>query len=247
MTVLEHYKKNLMNSRPFINIVNYPSYLEEYKEKYPSIDFHFLGVLYPTMVLIDTTDFEMDSTNFCDNMVAAVLMENSYKYEKIYSTIILNYDITENYNMRVEETVTDVNGKQVTTMNNGEKVITTQNGEQVTTTDTGESTVENIENVTTYDSTSYNPKNKNSTVESGYITTVNNGAKTDTDTHSSYTDTTTSEEYTNTHHVERYEHGDTSLRPFADVIIKEREIAYMNLLKEIFYDILAECCTYEMG
>ena len=35
MTVLEHYKKNLMNSRPFINIDNYPSYLAEYKEKYP--------------------------------------------------------------------------------------------------------------------------------------------------------------------------------------------------------------------
>lgn len=300
MTVKEMFVNNLWNKRAFIKLEKYPDYLTEYFENYNKYDFHFLGILFSKMHLIDTTDFEMDSILFCDNMASAVILENDYKYNKLYSTITVEYTIMDNYEMTIEETITDRIGEQTTTVNNGGKTITkeigashsAQNtggntitvanggktitkeiGTSHTTENRGASTIENIENVVPYEEETYYNNKKQITNDNGVTvttdidsktdvdtysattdTTTNSGveitmdseAKTDTDTHSEFTDTTVNSEYVNEHTTKRHEYGDTSIRPVADVIKGEREIAYINLLKTIFYDILSECCTYEM-
>ena len=161
-------------------------------------------------------------------IVRGILITNDYKYKKLKQTIDYEYTYDKNYNRIKEVAVKNKYGNQTTITENGLQTVTNDYGSQ-------SGNVTNKQNA--YDNSIDNLaiSNKSETSTSAYTDTMTANAKTDTENKSAYED-----EFIT--HEEEY--GDLSVRTVAELLEKERQIAYFSLYDEIYKDIIKEIGIY---
>ena len=161
-------------------------------------------------------------------IVRGILIENEYKYSKLKQTIDYEYTYDKNYNRTKEVAVKNKYGNQTTITENGLQTVTNNYGSQ-----TGN--VTNKQNA--YDNSIDNLAiaNKSETSTNAYTDTMTANPKTDTENKSAYEDEFITHEQ---------EYGDLSVRTVAELLEKERQIAYFSLYDEIYKDIIKEIGIY---
>lgn len=164
-------------------------------------------------------------------IINGLLIANDYKYRKLKQTIDYTYDYDKNYNRTKKVTTTDSFGQQRTTTINGASITSTQDGERTNT-----NTIKKAGYDTSASST-------NPFVNDTQETNLMSGG-TSTITTDSKTDTANADAYEDTHVTQETEYGDLSVRTVAEMIEKEREIAYFSLYDTLYRDIMNEIGMY---
>lgn len=149
----------------------------------------------------------------------------SYKYEKLKQTIDYKYDYEKNYNRIRKETITDTMGERITTADTGQTKITSEQGA--------------AKNTATHSEMSYDVSPLGDFVKNAQDVT-DSDAVTDVSTTDARQDKSTLSGYEDKHVTEEVEYGDLSVRTPAEMIERERKIAYFSIWDEIYKDIMKE-------
>lgn len=228
-------------------------YLDINKDR-QQIDVKISAIVEPILHYTFIREYE----KYCHLAMAAGLVYNATGKKEDYK-----YSPIQNYNIQSERTVTDSFGKRKDTTTHGADTESYVNGKrsqsssnslestQQTDNTNGERNVSNydtsMENetaklsskqtvATTIDNSKFQDKTSGTNVvESGeFIDTVSKN----------YGDiSTTTNEYSNTHHEEYSEIGDKSLRPTAEVLKTEIDVAnYTRFLDTIYTDCILALC-----
>lgn len=224
-------------------------FMEYYVNHHNEIDGKFVSVYIHSVVDEEQLDFmnllnvNPDATTYRllqVELVKSIITANYYKYNNLYKSTILDYNLLDNIDLNVIETITDTHGERVHTFNKGGDSITTENGDVVHIFENGatEETAKNY--TTTFESDTNKPTTSevNSTIANTNTDTIN--ANTVTQTNSSRLDLDKDATYTDIHKTERHEFGDSSLRSVATGIKEERQISFFNLYAVIFSDVMMQ-------
>lgn len=226
-----------------------PEYLKDYQTNFETYDRQFIFHKYSNLIvnwlfckdvkesIYDKTP-EYISGNIEFNWIywydicRSVIATNDYKYNKIYSTIILKYGILDNLDITREETVTETYGAQrnelteqhgkqseTSTNNIGDSKVTSDYGKQtstgttqpVTTTTVNPATKSTTLNKsTTYDSeTAYLHDSTETTTDTNTVQ-VSTGIQSDEAKTDAYTDTVTNSSRSDSSNVSRETYTDTT-------------------------------------
>ena len=201
-----------------------------YNEDYSILDNRYLISKYgnlQTQSYIFNDDGSVDYT-WLQVIIKGILIANDYKYKKLKQTIDYEYTYDKNYNRIKNVEVKNKYGNQTTITENGLQTVTNNYGSQ-------SGNVTNKQNA--YDNSIDNLAiaNKSETSTNAYTDTMTANAKTDTENKSAYEDNFTT-------HEEEY--GDLSVRTVAELLEKERQIAYFSLYDVIYKDIIKEIGIY---
>lgn len=231
---------------------NFP-FMKFYNENHNRIDGHFLPLYMNLQVdreslnfmgLINThpTSENVEYLQLLD-LVKSVITSNSYKYNNLYKSTILDYNLLDNLDLNIVETITDTHGEQVQTFDKGADSTTTENGKTKTTQTlgAGETDVKNY--TTTFESDDNKPTTSELTSDKARTNTEESDAVSNSVNNSPRQDLTTVSEYTDIHKTERHEYGDSSLRSVASGIKEERQISFFNLYAVIYADVMNELTT----
>ena len=226
-----------------------PDYLTDYQNNFNYFDKLFLSNKYSNLIVNwlfckDTKQNTFTKTpeyisgdiefnfSYWYEICRNVIKMNDYKYSKIYSTIILKYDILDNLDINREETVTEsygaqrnelteVHGTQTesTTNNIGNSTVTSDYGKQtstgttqpVTTTTVNPATkTTTLNKSTTYDSETAYLHDSTETMTDTNTVQVSTGIQTDNATTDAYTDTVTNSARSDSSNVSRETYTDTT-------------------------------------
>lgn len=228
-------------------------FMKFYNENHNQIDGHFLPLYMNLQVdreslnfmgLLNTypTSADVEYLELVD-LAKSVITSNSYKYNNLYKSTILDYNLLDNIDLKIEETITDTHGEQVHTFDKGADSTTTENGKTKTTQTigAGESDVKNY--TTTFESDDNKPTTSEVSTDKARTNTEETDAISNSVSNSPRQDLTTTNEYTDVHKTERHETGDSSLRSVASGIKEERQISFFNLYAIIYADIMNELTT----
>ena len=201
-----------------------------YNNDYAILDNRYLISKYgnlQTQSYIFNDDGSVDYT-WLQVIINGILIANNYKYKKLKQTIDYEYTYDKNYNRIKNVEVKNKYGNQTTTTENGLQTVTNNYGSQ-------SGNVTNKQNA--YDNSVDNLAiaNTSETSTNSHTDTMTANAKTDTENKSAYEDDFIT-------HEEEY--GDLSVRTVAELLEKERQIAYFSLYDEIYKDIIKEIGIY---
>ena len=250
------YSKDIKNSgflgSWILSETDFP-FMKFYNENHNQIDGHFLPLYMNLQVDRESLNFmnlintypDSDNVEYLElvDLVKSVITSNSYKYNNLYKSTILDYNLLDNIDLNIVETVTDTHGEQVQTFDKGEDSITTENGKTKTTQTLGatETDVKNF--TTTFESDDNKPTTSELTSDKARTNTEESDAFSNSVNNSARQDLTTVSEYTDIHKTERHEYGDSSLRSVASGIKEERQISFFNLYALIYADVMNELTT----
>lgn len=235
-----------------LNETKYP-FMTYYDENHNQIDGHFLPLYMNCVIDRESLDFMSLINTYPDSpkveylelldLVKSVITSNSYKYNNLYKSTILDYNLLDNLDVNIVETITDTHGEQVQTFDKGADSTTTENGKTKTTQTlgAGETDVKNF--TTTFESDDNKPTTSELTSDKARTNTEESDAFSNKVNNSARQDLTTVSEYTDTHKTERHEYGDSSLRSIASGIKEERQISFFNLYAVIYADVMNELTT----
>lgn len=231
---------------------NFP-FMKFYNENHNQIDGHFLPLYMNLQVDGESLNFmnlintypDSDEVEYLEllDLVKSVIISNSYKYNNLYKSTILDYNLLDNLDLNIVETVTDTHGEQVQTFDKGADSTTTENGKTKTTQTLGASETDVKNFTTTFESDDNKPTTSELTSDKARTNTEENDAFSNSVNNSARQDLTTVSEYTDTHKTERHEYGDSSLRSVASGIKEERQISFFNLYAVIYADVMNELTT----
>lgn len=228
-------------------------FMKFYNENHNRIDGHLLPLYTKLEVDRESLNFmslintypTSDDVEFLEllDLVKSVITSNSYKYNNLYKSTILDYNLLDNINLNIVETVTDTHGEQVQTFDKGADSTTTENGKTKTTQTVGASETDVKNYTTTFESDENKPTTSEVSTDKARTNTEESDAVSNKTENSARQDLTTVSEYTDTHKTERHEFGDNSLRSVASGIKEEREISFFNLYAVIYADVMNELTT----
>ena len=235
-----------------LNETKFP-FMKFYDENHAQIDGHFLPLYMNLQVDRESLDFmslintypTSENVEYLEllDLVKSVITSNSYKYNNLYKSTILDYNLLDNLDLNIVETITDTHGEQVQTFDKGADSTTTENGKTKTTQTLGatETDVKNF--TTTFESDDNKPTTSEQTSDKARTNTEESDAVLNLMNNSARKDLTTVSEYTDIHKTERHEYGDSSLRSVASGIKEERQISFFNLYAVIYADVMNELTT----
>ena len=212
--LMEYLRNNNLPLIPQI-VANTYSYLTDYLRYYIELDNFFRKNNSDLLLSINNLKDDNEIVTYCYGLITSNFIVNNYKYEKLYKTMLVEYDPIENYN-RIEKNTT-THGTVSTTMQYGDRNnISTTDGKTDTST----------EKISTFDSDVLKPNSENS---------VNYGINKVTSIDSSHSDTTTINGYTDT--IESNIHGNIGTLTTQTMLTSERQLALFSFYTIIFNDI----------
>lgn len=209
-----HLRNNNLPLIPQV-VVNTYSYLSDYLHHYIELDNFFRKI--NSDLLLSTNNLKDDNEiiTYCYGLITSNFIINNYKYDKLYNTMLVEYNPIENYDRKEINTTT--HGTVSTTMQYGDR-------NNISTTDA--KTDVSTEKISTFDSDVLNPNSENS---------VNYGINKITNIDSSHSDTSTTNGYTDK--IESSIHGNIGVTTTQQMLTSERQIALFSFYAIIFNDI----------
>ena len=212
--LMEHLRSNNLPLIPQV-VVNTYSYLSDYSRYYVELDNFFRKI--NSELLLSTNNLKDDNEiiTYYYGLITSNFIVNNYKYEKLYNTMLVEYNPIENYDR-----------KEINTTTHGTVSTTTQYGDRNNISTTDAKTDTTTEKISTFDSDTLKPNSEN---------LVNYGINKVTSVDTSHSDTSTTDEYTD--RIESSIHGNIGVTTTQQMITSERQIALFSFYAIIFNDI----------
>lgn len=193
---------------------------------------------------------------FTSPVIRALILSKKYEYDKLYDTLLLDYNPIENYNRTETSNTTNVNGKRKRTVTthadnrlDGERADTTTIGATTDTINEGQQT--NSDTTTQsnnpYDSSSFYDTSKTSGSSTiGAKQTTNNIGKRETTSNITTKDVATTvgtdiasdDESTDTATITSNISGNIGVTTTQDMIRAEREVSNFSFVKKVAIDVV---------
>ena len=212
--LMEHLRNNNLPLIPQI-VANTYLYLTDYLRYYIELDNFFRKINSELLLSTNNIENDNDIVTYYYGLITSNFIVNNYKYEKLYNTMLVEYNPIENYDR-----------KELNTTTHGTVSTTMQYGDRNNTSTTDAKTDTSTEKISTFDSDTLKPNSENS---------VNYGINKITNIDSSHSDTSTTNEYTDK--IESSIHGNIGVTTTQQMLTSERQIALFSFYTIIFNDI----------
>ena len=198
--------------------------------------------------------YEKDYDAYVRDVVLALLIRNTYKYETLLATEGFEYDPIENYRMveTMEDDITTIDYGKIDTLQHGQSQTRTPNTTETRTPNTTETRTPNnltsteTDQIEGFNSGSFQDANKKTIVQTGSEGITHTGTETVTETGSetvansgSDVDTLSGRD-THTRNYELTRSGNIGVTTSQQMIEAERNVADFSALKVICADIALE-------
>lgn len=212
--LMEYLRNNNLPLIPQI-VANTYSYLTDYLRYYIELDNFFRKINSDLLLVDNNLKDDNEIITYYHGLITSNFIINNYKYDKLYNTMLAEYNPIENYDRKEINTTT--HGTVLTTMQYGDR-------NNVSTTDAKTDT--STEKISTFDSDVLKPNSEN---------LVNYGINKVTSVDSSHSDTSTTNEYIDK--IESNIHGNIGVTTAQQMLTSERQIALFSFYTVIFNDI----------